>query len=311
MPISFHTLDVFTARGFAGNPLAVVLDADGLDAAAMQTIAREFNLSETVFVLKSDNPAHTARVRIFTPATELPFAGHPVIGTAVLLAGLRPGFEGGACDALTMLELPIGTIRVGVKFSPGHAAYAEFEAPRLPELSRLDIDVEDIAAAVGLLPSEIGLGNHAPRFVRAGAAFALVPVATREAIDRAAPNGAYWSQTFSEAGIVGAYFYTRECVHAASAFHARMFAPDSGIPEDPATGSAAIGFAAAIKDFDGLPDGVHRRAIEQGYAMNRPSLINLTLEIKSGRLDAVRLGGHAVRMTAGTMAVEHLSTPPG
>ncbi|MBX9925241.1 MAG: PhzF family phenazine biosynthesis protein [Hyphomicrobiaceae bacterium] len=303
MALPFHTLDVFTDRLFAGNPLAVVLEADRLDSAVMQTIAREFNLSETVFVLKPDNPAHTARVRIFTPSTELPFAGHPAVGTAVLLAASRPGFGQGVNDALIVLELMAGIVRVGVKYRDGVPAYAEFDAPMMPELSRLDIDTEEIAAAVGLLPSEIGLANHTPRLARTGSAFALVPVASREALNRAAPNGNYWSSTFSEAGVVGAFFYCRDCVSQSSAFHARMFAPDSGIPEDPATGSAAIGFAAAVKEFDGLPDGVHRRVIEQGFAMHRPSLMTLTLEVRAGKLDGVRLGGHAVRVASGMIEV--------
>ena len=300
MALAYHTLDVFTAKAFAGNPLAVVMNADGLDAGAMQTIAREFNLSETVFLTTTDNPGHTARARIFTPTTELPFAGHPVVGTAILLAGHRSA-SAGVQDALIILELPVGVVRVGVKMRDGQPAYAEFDAPKIPELSRLDIDIDDIAAAVGLLPSEIGFANHQPRFVRAGAAFALVPVASREAIDRAAPNGAYWSQTFSEAGVVGAYFYSRDCLHQASAFHARMFAPDAGIPEDPATGSAAIGLAAAMLEFDGLPDGQHKRVIEQGYTMGRPSTLTLVVEVVAGKLTGVRLGGHAVAMASGTM----------
>lgn len=307
MALQFHTLDVFTARGFAGNPLAVVLEADGLDVHQMQLIAREFNLSETVFLTKAEHPSHTARARVFTPATELPFAGHPVVGTAVYLASARPGLADGNCDALVVLELPIGIVRVGVKLRPDAPAYAEFEAPKLPELGRLDLDTDDIAAAVGLLPSEIGLANHAPRLSRVGASFALVPVTSREALDRAAPNGAYWSQTFSDAGVVGAFFYTRDCIHQSSSFHARMFAPDSGIPEDPATGSAAIGFAAAIREFDGLPDGVHRRVIEQGFAMRRPSLMTLTLDVKGGALAAVRLGGNAVRMASGSLKIADLS----
>jgi len=303
MALPYHTLDVFTERAFAGNPLAVVLEADGLDGAVMQTIAREFNLSETVFVLKPDNPAHNARMRIFTPTTELAFAGHPTVGTAVLLAASRPGFGQGVNEALIVLELAAGIVRVGVKLRDGSAPYAEFDAPKLPELTRLDIDTDDIAAAVGLLPSEIGFANHAPRLARTAATFALVPVASREALNRAAPNGSYWSQTFTDEGVVGAFFYSRDCINASSSFHARMFAPDSGIPEDPATGSAAIGFAAALADFDGLPDGVHRRNIEQGYAMHRPSLMTLTIEVKGGKVDGIRLGGHAVRVMSGMLQV--------
>ncbi|NJO22442.1 MAG: PhzF family phenazine biosynthesis protein [Sphingomonadales bacterium] len=129
MRLSFHTLDVFTTTRFGGNPLAVVLDADALDTAMMQTVAREFNLSETVFVMKPDNPAHSARVRIFTPAAEIPFAGHPTVGTAALLAELRNPAVSGEQDAIIVLEEKIGAVRVGVKLRSGSAALAEFDAP--------------------------------------------------------------------------------------------------------------------------------------------------------------------------------------
>lgn len=303
MALPFHTLDVFTDRAFSGNPLATVLAADNLDTAAMQMVAREFNLSETVFVLKPQNPAHTARVRIFTPTTELPFAGHPTVGTAVMLAQSRPDFGAGLNEALIVLEMPAGTVRVGVKVRDGGAPYAEFDAPKLPVVAPFGVEAEEIAAAVGLLPSEIGLANHRPLLGNCGPSFALVPVASREALDRASPNGSYWSQTFTDAGVIGAFFYCRDCIHQSSAYHARMFAPDHGIPEDPATGSAALGFAAALKEFDRLPDGVHRRVIEQGFAMQRPSLMTLTLEVKAGKLDGVRLGGHAVRVSSGMIEV--------
>ena len=134
MQLPFHTLDVFTDKPFAGNPLAVVHEADGLDGARMQTIAREFNLSETVFVLKPSNPIASAKVRIFTPTQELPFAGHPTVGTAVLLAELRMGAGADVAnqDAIVILEQTIGVVRVGVRLRPGQAAFAEFDAPKLP-----------------------------------------------------------------------------------------------------------------------------------------------------------------------------------
>ena len=135
MHLHYHVLDVFTDKRFSGNPLAVVLDADGLDGAQMQTIAREFNLSETIFVLKAENPAHTARVRIFTPAAELGFAGHPTVGCAILLAEMRsPALVNGS-DAIVVLEESIGAVRVGVRMRAGTASFAEFDAPKLPEES--------------------------------------------------------------------------------------------------------------------------------------------------------------------------------
>lgn len=303
MPYAFHTLDVFTETRFAGNPLAVVLGADALSAGQMQGIAREFNLSETVFVTAAENPAHSARLRIFTPASELQFAGHPTVGTAILLTTLKAQFGSGDGDALVVLEQGLGVVRVGVKLRPGQAPFAEFDAPKLPELAGNLPGTERLAAAVGLLPSEIGFENHAPGRAEAGNGFALIPVSNREALDQAAVNMSQWTPAFADASVVGAFLYTRECVHNTSSFHARMFAPTHGMPEDPATGSAAICFAAAVQRFDTLPDGTHRRVIEQGFAMGRPSLMTLTLQVRGGRLETVRLGGHAVQVTSGLLEV--------
>jgi trans-2,3-dihydro-3-hydroxyanthranilate isomerase len=303
MGLAFHTLDVFTETRFAGNPLAVVTGADGLSTAQMQAIAAEFNLSETVFVMTAENPAHSAKVRIFTPAAELPFAGHPTVGTAILLTVQKAQFSSGDGDALVVLEQNIGAVRVGIKLRPGIAPYAEFDAPKLPELAGSLPGIERLAAAFELLPGEIGFENHHPSRAIAGNGFALIPVSTREALGKARVNRPQWTAAFRDAGVAGAYLYSRECVHNTSAFHARMFAPDHGIPEDPATGSAAICFAAAVHRFDTLPDGVHRRIIEQGFAMARPSLMTLVLTVRGGRLDQVRLGGHAVMVTSGTLEV--------
>lgn len=303
MQLRFHTLDVFTDHRFGGNPLAVVQDADGLSSLEMQAIAREFNLSETVFVLKAQNPAHSARIRIFTPAREIPFAGHPTVGTAVLLAETRALAQGSERDAIVVLEETIGTVRVGVRLREGVAPFAEFDAPRLPKPAGALPPVERLAAGLGLIPSEIGFENHKPTCFAAGNAFAFVPIASLEAMARARVNGAHWAAAFEEQGIVGAYLYTRQCVHTTSSFHARMFAPASGVPEDPATGSAAVCLAGVVHQFDALPDGMHRRVVEQGYEMSRPSLIMLTLVVTGGRLETARIGGHAIRVSEGMLTV--------
>lgn len=304
MALPLHTLDVFTDRRFCGNPLAVVGDADALDSAQMQAIARELNLAETVFVLKPQNPAHSARVRIFTPGSELPFAGHPTIGTAILLAELRTPLVNGERDALIVLEQTIGTVRVGVRLRPGQPPFAEFDAPKLPEKATPPPARDRIADALGLLPREIGFENHTPQCLTAGNTFAFVPVTSLEALGRARVEQAYWRGVFPGSALTGVYLYTRECVHNGSSFHARMFAPHLGIAEDPATGSAAVGFAGIVHDFDGLTDGVHRRVIEQGHEMGRPSSIVLTLIVEGGRLETVRIGGSAVRVIDGTLASE-------
>jgi trans-2,3-dihydro-3-hydroxyanthranilate isomerase len=302
MQLQFHILDVFTDKRFAGNPLAVVHDADDLDGERMQTIAREFNLSETVFVLKPQQARHTARVRIFTPAKEMPFAGHPTVGTAALLAGLKAA-TADQSDALVVLEEGIGIVRVGVRLRRGQAPFAEFDAPKLPEDAGPPPSADQLAAALGLIPAEIGFENHRPVKYTAGNAFVFVPIASLEAIAKAQVAPQHWSPVMRRQGHTGAFLYCRQTVHTTSAFHARMFAPDAGVPEDPATGSAAAAFAGVVHRFDALPDGQHKRALEQGYEMGRPSLIELSLQVEGGKLDAVRIGGHAVQVAEGRIEV--------
>lgn len=303
MRLDFHTLDVFTQTRFGGNPLAVVMGADDLSVDQMQTIAREFNLSETVFIQKSERPAHTVKARIFTPATELPFAGHPLVGTAALLAELRSPEANGERDALIVLEIKLGTVRIGVRQRHGNAAFAEFDVPKLPERG-VSLPANDrLAAALGLIPSEISFENHKPVVYGAGVPFAFIPIASRDAIQRASVQPQHWAQVFTGPVPGGAYLYTRECVHHSSAFHARMFWPGAGVTEDPATGSAAAAFAGVVCQFDTPPDGWHKRNVEQGFEMGRPSIINMSLEVKSGKLSGARIGGHAVRVISGTIEI--------
>ena len=303
MRFDYHVLDVFTEKRFRGNPLAVVMAADELDGEQMQIIAREFNLSETVFVLKPANQAHTARVRIFTPAAELPFAGHPTVGTAALLAELKHAALPLPSDALVVLEASIGTLRVGVRLRSGSASFAEFDAPVLPEDKGELPERERLAAVLSLIPTEIGFENHKPTKFAAGNTAGFVPVASLDAIAKARVASPHWDALTKEQGAMGLYLYCRQTVHTTSAFHARFFAPHMGIPEDPATGSAAVSLAGAIHRFDELPDGLHKRTIEQGYEMGRPSTLTLSLQIEGGKLDTVRIGGHAVRVAAGHIEV--------
>lgn len=303
MPLQFHTLDVFTDRRFGGNPLAVVHEADSLTAAQMQQIARELNLSETVFVLKPDNPAHSAKIRIFTPERELPFAGHPTIGAAILLAEQRVPLMNGEQDAIIVLEQPIGTVRVGVRMRAGAAPFAEFDAPKLLEIAGTLPSRERIADALGLIPREIGFENHSAMQFTAGNTFAFVPISSLEAIGKARINGVHWQAVFANGQVDGVYLYTRWCMRKGSAFHARMFAPQLGVPEDAATGAAAVCFAGVVSEFDELPNGTHTRVIEQGYEMGRPSSVVLTLIVESGVLDTVRIGGNAVRVTEGSLHI--------
>ncbi len=304
MQLKFYTLDVFTETRFGGNPLGVVMGADALPAGLMQDIARELNLSETVFVQKATNPAASARIRIFTPAVELPFAGHPTIGTGILLAQLRAGDAPGEQDALVVLEETIGPVRVGIRMRPGKAPHAEFDAPKLPEPAGDPPSSDRLAAALGLQPSEIGYSNHRPSQWSAGVPFTFVPISSMAAIGRAEIVSTHWAAAFGNSRAGKVFLYTGETVHTTSSFHARMFGPGAGIVEDPATGGAAAAFAGVVNAFDQLPAGTHKRVIEQGFEMGRPSLIALSFEVAAkGKLETVRIGGSAVRVSEGHIEI--------
>ena len=299
----FYVLDVFTNRALAGNPVAVVLDAEDLSDARMQAIAREFNLSETVFVQPAENPTHSAKLRIFTPVNELPFAGHPTVGTAILLAKERFGDLEGDQSAVVTLEEKIGTVRCGVVLKAGAAGFAEFDVPRLARPADPVGEKEDVAAALGLEPTEIGFENHHPTSFEAGVPFAFVPVANLDTLSRAIPNPLQWSRAFGNGAHPAAYVYCRQTTSHDSTFSARMFAPGMGIGEDAATGSAAAAFAGVVRHFDQPTDGTHFLRIEQGFDMGRPSLIDLEIDIDNDTLHAVRIGGQAVVVSKGELLV--------
>lgn len=298
----FHTLDVFTDRRHEGNPLAVVLDAEGLDDAAMQTIAREFNLPETVFVSPPRDPLNSAAIRIFTPANELPFAGHPTVGTAILLAELRAGGMLGGAGITIALEEKIGLVKVDVTRAPGRAARAVFSLPVLPKMLDHVFDPVIVGRAIGLEPAEIGFGAHGIATWSAGVPFVMVPIRSLEAIGRAGyADPKAWNEAFGVTGKGAAYLYTRETVSPAHHVHARMFAPAMGISEDPATGAAVAAFSGVAATCELPEDGVHQLVIEQGFEMGRPSLIALDLDIQHGRLVAAAIGGSAIRMSEGVL----------
>lgn len=292
--------DVFTDRPLTGNPLAVVFDAEGLDDAAMQAIAGEFNLSETVFLLPADNPAHTARLRIFTPGRELPFAGHPTVGAAVALGHEAPA----AGDSrLMVLEEPIGPVRCALRL--GDAPYAEFDLPILPTQAPFEEDKAVVAAAIGVDANDIGFENHVVSVWTAGNSFVCVPLAGLGVAERMKVDPARWVDIAPviDGRSASIYAYCRETIRHDCAFHARMFAPEMGLGEDPATGGAVAVFSGAIAHFDGLADGPNAFLIEQGVEMGRPSQIRLEMDARAGAFHAARIGGHAVRVAEGTLAI--------
>ena len=295
----FVTLDVFTAERFTGNPLAVVLDAEGLDTAAMQTIAKEFNLSETVFVFPPSEPRQRADIRIFTPARELPFAGHPTVGTAVLLALLDQDGQPGA--AAFGLREQVGIVPCAVEVQDEMSGSARFRLPRLPFTWGEGKESADCAWALGLDPTEVGFERHVPSRHSAGVAYDLVPVASLEALAKSKPQGEAFDKVFGDSDHPAAYVYARTPHESALRFRARMFGPGMGIAEDPATGSAAAAFAGALMQCEPLGDGEHNIFIEQGVEMGRPSEIALQMVIKNGELVSAEIGGSAVMVSRGEL----------
>jgi len=297
MKFAFATLDVFTKTRFAGNPLAVVFDADGIDEANMQAIAREFGHPETVFVLKPEAPTSTARARIFTPVTELPFAGHPTVGTALVLALRR----GGSSDIV--LEEKIGLLKCRVSGETSDRGRASFILPALPEQAGTSASDAAIAAALTLAQHDIGFDNHRPSKWSVGNAFTFVPLRNIDAVRRCRINDAQWDAAFDSSGRSQAFVFCRETEDGANDFHARMFAPRFGVREDAATGSAAAAFAGFCAHSLALGDGEHRFVIEQGFEMGRPSLIELSLTKRGGALVSASVGGPAIIVTEGTIEV--------
>ena len=290
--LEFHTLDVFTKDAYAGNPLAVVLGADGLSMAQMQTIAREFNLSETIFVQTPDDAMHTAKVRIFLPTAEIPFAGHPTIGCAILLAEmLNP--RGDFKMDITLEEVA-GLVPVRVWREHG-TSHAEFAAPVIPFAHEGTLPAQDlIAKALGLEAADIrecGIWQGGPSFI-------YVPVTSRSALSKAAPEGSEWAELTRLANSNSAYLYTPD---GNGGFTARMFAPGDGIAEDPATGSASAILAAQLLHAGGLDEGTNRISLTQGIDMGRPSEIALSIDVSGDKITAVRIGGAAVRVSSGTL----------
>ena len=286
--------DVFTDRIFGGNPLAVFPEGDRVPEGVMQTLARELNLSETVFVLPPESPSHACRLRIFTPNSELPFAGHPTVGTACLLAETGRIPLGGG-EARVVLEEGVGPIEVVIR-REGDGLAATFGVAKLPERGPAPPPVEDVAAAVSLAPDDI---VDVPEAYSCGVRFLCIPVRDREALGRAHLDPAAW-----QASIVGSwapqlFLFTGAAVEGEADIQARMFAPGLGVPEDPATGSAAAALAGYISAREADPDASLRRTIAQGVEMGRPSSISLAIERKGGVVTAVRVGGRSVKVAEG------------
>ena len=295
MRYRYHTLDVFTGRVFGGNPLAVFPDARGISGETMQAVARELNLSETVFVLPPE-AGGTRRVRIFTPGAELPFAGHPTVGTAILLVALgeMPGGEG---EVEIVLEEGVGPVPVRVRVRGGVPVSARFTAARPPEVGAAAA-LAELARMIGLDVGDLA-DDWEPATASAGVPFTVIPLRDVDALGRARLDLAVWERVLS----AGEASHVYPIVPAApgGTVRVRMFAPNMGIAEDPATGAAAAALGGYLAR--GASDGTLRWTVEQGIEMGRPSRIELEADVENGAVARVRVGGSAVRVSEGTMEI--------
>ncbi len=298
----YRTVDVFTERRFGGNPLAVVLDALDLTGAQMQSIAAEFNYAETTFVLPPRDPRHSAQVRIFTPRSEVPFAGHPNVGTAYVLAG-QLAAEGKALPEGFEFEEGAGLVPVRLLREGTQVLGAELTAPE-PLKRGAEVSAEVAGACLSLPGTDISLAVHAPLVASVGLPFLIAEVGTRSALARSRPDLAAHEKFLPAIGVDAIFAYVRAADDGGNrVLHARMYAPLDGIPEDPATGSATAAMLALLTDLEGRADFEQRWRVHQGDDMGRASILLGATAKRAGALGEVRVGGRCAPVMTGVLNV--------
>jgi trans-2,3-dihydro-3-hydroxyanthranilate isomerase len=296
MGYRYFICDVFTDTRFGGNQLAVLPEAAGLSDQRMQQVAREFNFSETAFVLPPER-GHARRVRIFTPAVEVPFAGHPNIGTAFVLATM--GAFGPIDGSITItFEEKAGLVPITIRRREGRL-WCELSAPERLSLGKT-VAAETLASAVSLDPKDVVATTHPPQVVSVGLPFLVAELVNRAALARARVNAAGFDAIAAQGITPDVHLYAR----SADDFdiRARMFAPFDGVPEDPATGSANCALAGLLSHY-GHADGTVSWRIAQGVEMGRPSVLEASAEKRDGVVVATRVGGASVLVSEGTIEV--------
>ncbi len=297
MGYRYYICDVFTDTRFGGNQLAVLPEAQGLSDRQMQQIAREFNFSESTFVLPPER-GHDRRVRIFTPATEVPFAGHPNVGTAFTLATI--GALGSIDGSLTItFEEKAGLVPITITRRNG-AIWCELSAPAPLSLGPV-VARELLAAAVGLAPEDVITTTHPPQVASVGLPFVVAELRDRRALERARVNGAGLDAIKALGVVPDIHLYFR----SGDEFdlRTRMFAPYDGVPEDPATGSANCALAALLTQERRESSGAFNYRIAQGVEMGRPSVLEARSEKRDGAVSGTWIGGASVLVSEGTIEV--------
>lgn len=289
----YITLDVFTDTMFGGNQLAVFPDATGIPEELLMPITREFNFSEVTFCYPAPDEAHTRRVRIFTPGAEVPFAGHPTIGTSVALA-LTAGALGGAREGRITLALGVGTVPVDVRVEDEGRAWAELSVAKLPEIGPQAPTINTLAEILSLDARDLVGGALSPQAVSCGIPFLLVPLKSVDAVQRARVRMDLWEQTLRKFWAPEVLVAARDPEMGEHHWRARMFAPGLNVPEDPATGSAIAAFGGWLAIKDGRADAEFAWTVRQGIEMGRPSQLDVRASKVGGSVTAVRVAGQAV-----------------
>jgi trans-2,3-dihydro-3-hydroxyanthranilate isomerase len=307
VPYQFHTADVFTDHLHGGNPLAVIPDATGLSESQMQAIAREFNYSESIFVFPPEARANTRRVRIYTPAGELPFAGHPTVGCAFVLASIGDVPLSGN-ETRIVLEEGVGPVPVLIKSDDGKPVFAQLTSAKLPEIKDPPPSPEKLCEILSLEPSHIVADDMIePEAVSCGVPFLFIPLKKPEMLSWVKVDNAKWEQWLRGYWAPEMFVFSTDDwsnIFEGGHIRARMFAPGLGIGEDPATGGACAALAGFLALRSEKRDGMLRWSVDQGVEMGRPSRLELEVDLKRGQLAAIRVGGASVLVSSGTLHIE-------
>ncbi len=302
MRVRYVTADVFTDRRFGGNQLAVFPDAREIPDELMLPITREFNYSETTFVLPPSDPKHTRRVRIFTPEREMPFAGHPTVGTAHVLAHLKEILLTGPVTRV-VFEEGVGPVPVAVHEKDGLPTFSQLSVAKLPEFGAPPPSRAALAEMLSLQTDDLTDGEYAPQSVSCGLPFLFVPLRDRAAVGRARIKMDVWERVLRDYWTREVFVFALDPERPGSDVRARMFAPGLNVLEDPATGSACAAFGGYLASRDARRDGTLRWVVEQGFEMGRPSILEVETDKNAGEITGVRVGGKSVVVCEGTIEI--------
>jgi trans-2,3-dihydro-3-hydroxyanthranilate isomerase len=301
MKLHFVTVDVFTGTQFAGNPLGVVLNAEGLSGGQMQAIAAEFNLAETTFVLPPKDPANTAEVRIFTPRYEMPFAGHPNIGTAFALARAGTSYDRTVNGDQVVFEEKAGIVPISIQREGARVTGARLASPQALTIGA-EIPAELIASACSLSLDDIETRHHRPCIASCGVPFILAELKGRAKLAAASARSDVFMNDVAKRPATSIMIYT-QVSETGLDIRSRMFAPHHGIPEDPATGSANVALIGLLAKLRPEPDLRLAKTIAQGVEMGRPSLLQAEAVKSDGIVTATYIGGGCVPVMSGTIGL--------